>query len=339
MINYDMTLDVATNRVQGFLNAKYGDTARAIRFHFRENGEAWNPGENAQVIFTAIKADSKVLYNECLYDKDAFVYTFTPQTTSCPGLMRCELRVLVNGKLVVSPRFDIQVTDTVYHEGDKLDSTSEATALKSIADDMTALMQTIEDSLANGDFVGEQGEPGPQGPQGETGPQGPQGDAGPTGPQGPQGEKGDNGEAGADGKSAYAYAQDGGYTGTEEEFAAKLAGEIPVEDVQIDGQSVVGDGVATIPFASKTQPGVMMVSNSYGALVSNGMLIPDGRATATHNRVNAFMTYARIDTAVKYAMCDGIGDAWTDEYRIAALLRMGCTVDENGFVKWEAQTS
>lgn len=38
------------------------------------------------------------------------------------------------------------------------------------------------------------------------------------GPQGP---------AGADGKSAYAYAQDGGYTGTEEEFAKKLAAESP----------------------------------------------------------------------------------------------------------------
>ena len=32
---------------------------------------------------------------------------------------------------------------------------------------------------------------------------------------------------GADGKSAYAYAQDGGYTGTEEQFAAKLAKEMP----------------------------------------------------------------------------------------------------------------
>ena len=49
-----------------------------------------------------------------------------------------------------------------------------------------------------------------------------------------RGEKGDPGEtgatgatgaAGADGKSAYAYAQDGGYTGTEAEFAAKLAKE------------------------------------------------------------------------------------------------------------------
>ena len=34
---------------------------------------------------------------------------------------------------------------------------------------------------------------------------------------------------GADGKSAYAYAQDGGYTGTEAEFAAKLAQEIPTD--------------------------------------------------------------------------------------------------------------
>ena len=32
------------------------------------------------------------------------------------------------------------------------------------------------------------------------------------------------------GKSAYAYAVEGGYTGTEAEFAAKLAAEIPSDD-------------------------------------------------------------------------------------------------------------
>lgn len=46
-----------------------------------------------------------------------------------------------------------------------------------------------------------------------------------VGEQGPQGEKGETGEQGAAGKSAYEYAQDGGYTGTEEEFAEKLAKE------------------------------------------------------------------------------------------------------------------
>ena len=39
--------------------------------------------------------------------------------------------------------------------------------------------------------------------------------------------RGETGPAGADGKSAYQYARDGGYTGTETEFAAKLAEEIP----------------------------------------------------------------------------------------------------------------
>lgn len=84
---------------------------------------------------------------------------------------------------------------------------------------------------------------GPQGPTGATGPKGDTGDTGATGAQGPQGPKGDTGatgpkgetgatgatgpkgDKGADGKSAYQYAVEGGYTGTEEEFADKLAQE------------------------------------------------------------------------------------------------------------------
>ena len=71
------------------------------------------------------------------------------------------------------------------------------------------------------------------GADGAQGPQGPQGETGATGATGPQGPKGDTGAtgatgpAGADGKSAYAYAQDGGYTGSEAQFAAKLAQEMP----------------------------------------------------------------------------------------------------------------
>ena len=48
---------------------------------------------------------------------------------------------------------------------------------------------------------------------------------GDKGDTGAKGEKGDTGATGSDGKSAYQYAQDGGYTGTEAEFAAKLAQE------------------------------------------------------------------------------------------------------------------
>ena len=40
----------------------------------------------------------------------------------------------------------------------------------------------------------------------------------------------DPGVPGADGKSAYQYAVEGGYTGTEAEFAEKLAEKIPSDD-------------------------------------------------------------------------------------------------------------
>ena len=87
---------------------------------------------------------------------------------------------------------------------------------------------------------------GPPGPQGERGPAGADGGPGPKGapftyedfteeqlaalrgPQGPVGEKGETGAqgtagaAGVPGKSAYQYAVDGGYTGTEADFKALM---------------------------------------------------------------------------------------------------------------------
>ena len=69
--------------------------------------------------------------------------------------------------------------------------------------------------------AGPQGEPGPQGLKGDVGPKGDTGSQGPHGPQGPVGVQGPQGPAG---KSAYQLAvEQGGYTGTEEEFATLLA--------------------------------------------------------------------------------------------------------------------
>lgn len=57
--------------------------------------------------------------------------------------------------------------------------------------------------------------------------------------------KGKQGDKGEPGKSAYSYAKDGGYSGTEEEFAEKLAGEvditnaIPIPTFAAVGQTVV----------------------------------------------------------------------------------------------------
>lgn len=71
-----------------------------------------------------------------------------------------------------------------------------------------------------------------------------------------------------------------------------------------------------------------------------------GISMGTNRDAPAVETIANrnFDLAVKKAMCDPPGTGkysqsllWTDAERISALLRMGCTVDDNGFVKWTAQ--
>lgn len=80
--------------------------------------------------------------------------------------------------------------------------------------------------LDNGAIVVHTREPGtvvincPRGSQGEQGPQGLQG---PPGPKGNTGKTGPTGPTGAAGKSAYSYAQSGGYTGSETKFYTDLS--------------------------------------------------------------------------------------------------------------------
>lgn len=127
------------------------------------------------------------------------------------------------------------------------------------------------------------------GPEGPTGPQGEKGDTGEQGPKGDPGPAGVDGVPGADGKTAYQYAQDGGYTGSEEEFAAKLAAEIPeVTWSNLPGKPVVVEGTPdTLTWDGNTE-GRATVDTGIGVLhyhvsdvvltvndVANGVIIPD----------------------------------------------------------------
>lgn len=62
----------------------------------------------------------------------------------------------------------------------------------------------------------------PAGKDGADGAKGDKGETGAKGDKGDKGEQGAKGDTGADGKSAYQFAQEAGYTGTETEFGAKL---------------------------------------------------------------------------------------------------------------------
>lgn len=77
---------------------------------------------------------------------------------------------------------------------------------------------------------GEKGDKGDKGDRGDKGDPGPKGEKGDPGETGPSGERGPTGETGPAGKSAYDCAKEAGYTGTEEDFAARMNAKVLTED-------------------------------------------------------------------------------------------------------------
>lgn len=150
---------------------------------------------------------------------------------------------------------------------------------------------------------GDAGEPGATGATGPAGPQGPAGEKGATGAAGPQGEKGEKGDPGAPGSDAAA------------------------TDVRMNGKSITADGVADIPLASTTQEGVTKY-DPYGGLLDTER--GWGITPASNSQINArnashfaIVADSHLDYAVKAAMCDGEGAAWTAAEQAAARSRMG----------------
>lgn len=104
-------------------------------------------------------------------------------------------------------------------------------------------------------------------------------------------------------------------------------------DVRINGESIVQNGTAEIPLCTKTKEAGLISIDTYS---SNGGLHRANGATgliriasATNNQIderrNQFCPIVpeTIDYAVKAAMCDGKGAAWTADEQTAARERMG----------------
>lgn len=101
-------------------------------------------------------------------------------------------------------------------------------------------------------------------------------------------------------------------------------------DVRINGESIVQDGVAEIPISSHDTLGLVYTDNSAGGYAT-GLMNRQGRLqvnTASIDDVNKRRLRKEIDCsnfdyAVKAAMCDGKGAAWTADVQAAARERMG----------------
>lgn len=124
--------------------------------------------------------------------------------------------------------------------------------------------------------------------------------------QGPKGDKGEPGAPGSPGSDAAA------------------------TDVRIAGKTITKDGVADIPIADGTTIGVIMTDNSSGGY-STGLISVNNRLylknaaliEITERSFRIPILANNMDYAVKAAMCDGKGAAWTAAEQAAAKKRMG----------------
>lgn len=114
---------------------------------------------------------------------------------------------------------------------------SDLAATLVMIDSTTSVEVSFADRIGIDGAQGERGVQGIKGDKGDTGEQGAKGDKGDTGDKGDKGDTGEQGAQGvqgvqgATGKSAYMAAVEGGYTGTEAEFDASVAGVAGKADI------------------------------------------------------------------------------------------------------------
>lgn len=274
-------------------------------------------------------------------DGNSRILPLSAVENAAAGQIMIELRAVSNDTILKSAMFSGRIAESLQGEGDRpgnpvrdvldrvdatLQSATETqqkllSALDGVdtavdgantaAENAQAVADTVQAKLDNGDFVGPAGKDGANGKDGapgkdgKDGEKGSKGDPGATGPQGPPGSDA---------------------SVTAENIQTAL-GYTPVKDVQMDGNSLVQDSVATIPIAGYNRLGAIQLDPAgFAAASVEGKLAlvpPTDAQISTHTHTQRPITPSCMDYAVKAAMCDGKGAAWTEKEQKAARERMG----------------
>lgn len=168
------------------------------------------------------------------------------------------------------------------------------------------------------------------------------GEKGDEGQPGKDGRDGSPGKDGADGKSAYQYAQEGGYTGTETEFAAKLAEEMPDKLPNPNALTFIGavtgsyDGSAPLSVAipsggetpSETVNTPVTAEKAFAASVLALNHVADNQYAAQHNSV---LFEATEDTVLSVGNDNMIGSPYSANVQGLTIATVAYTEIENGY--------
>ena len=254
------------------------------------------------------------------------VWQPTSADTAIVGDGEAEVRMTVNGVLAKS-----KILSTVVGRSLTGQETEAPQPGMDWVDKIVNAIDNVQSMKADAESVA-YGEPATAEYDGKTGTMHfgiPEGRPGRDGTDGAQGAKGDKGDPGAQGPKG----DPGSDASVTTENIQAALGYAPVKDVQVAGTSVLADGVANVPIASMTKPGVIKVAS---AQISGMYIENDGLcyiSYATHPEIDSRTAQRKtivcynLDYAVKAAMCDGKGAAWTNAEQKAARERMGADGD------------
>lgn len=233
---YQLNLDLHTTQSNYALPITAEDTDRELWVSFSDGGRPvslegvtaimtinWTPPEMSE--------GDPFGQSDKLEIKDGSYAVVSLDKFQCnyPGEYLCEIDLAKGGKNVASPKFTLLAAHRLKSYGGNVPDSVTNNFLTLISDTNTAKdAATSAAGLANGaaDYANDAGD------KANTA-----ADEAKTAKEeieraAAEGRfDGEKGEDGADGKNAYEYARDGGYQGTEEEFAAKLASGYPVLSV------------------------------------------------------------------------------------------------------------
>lgn len=243
------------------------------------------------------------------------VWQPTSADTAIAGSGEAEVRVTVDGVLAKSKILSTMVDKSL--TGQETDAPEPG---MDWVDKITTAIGSVQNMKAEAESVA-YGEPASAEYDGKTGtmhfgiPEGRPGRDGTDGKDGAAGAKGDKGDPGSDASV------------TAENIQSAL-GYAPVRDVQVAGNSVMDGGVANVPVADTDILGVIKAGHvtESGIWFANGVprisFATDDEISSRNGQRKAIVCN-NLDKAVKAAMCDGKGAAWTSAEQKAARDRMG----------------
>ena len=131
---YRFNLDMQSYISQISLPVRQHDTGIVLRINLTDGGVPYVIRDGCRAVFYARKSDGNPLMNDCIIEKNTTIcYELTQQTTSCSGVVDCEVRLYgSDGNLITTPRFILVIDSRVVHDEDFPLSESEQTVLDNI---------------------------------------------------------------------------------------------------------------------------------------------------------------------------------------------------------------